>query len=164
MVAETIVYPVVQQAAGSRCTYCWQPGQSAMCADPYGEGLRRLCGRCDRSLRSGWVVDLTDEQLAEAWEWLARQYINERAGEETGVTEMHIDWALASLTPAWMPPQAGWERFQGLCEDLLRHQEAEAGDYDSASLEPDWRDAETYATHCRGLVDDAVRKLIGRRT
>jgi hypothetical protein len=160
--AGTALYPVVPQAVHSRCTHCWQPGPSAMCADPFGEGLRRLCGPCAATMRTGWAVELTIDQQAEAWEWLARQHINHRGGEDTGVTDEHIDWALAALTPAWMPPQVGWERFECLCEDLLRHAEADAGEYDPASLEPDWRDAEAYANHCLGLVDDAVNKLIGR--
>ena len=36
-------------------------------------------------------------------------------------------------------------------------------DVDYASLEPKWRDPKVYANHCRGLVDDAVHKLIGRK-
>lgn len=163
MSAATIVYPVHEQAADSRCSNCWQPGPSAMCADPFGEGLRRLCGRCAATIRTGWAVELTDEQATEAWEWLARQHINHRAGEDTGVIDVHVDWALAALTPAWMPPQMGWQRFEGLCEDLLELQAAENGDVDLNTLDPQWRNAETYVNHLAGLVDDAVHKLIGAR-
>jgi hypothetical protein len=134
-----------------------------MCRDPFGEGLRRLCGGCGRALRTGRAPELTDDQLTEAWPWLARHYINERAGLKTGVTEAHIDWALAALTPVWMPPQVGWERFEGLCEDLLTLQEAEGpcAVLDVATTGPD-HDPETYVNDLRGLVDDAVHKLIGR--
>jgi hypothetical protein len=134
-----------------------------MCADPFSDGLRRLCGRCDRALRHNLPVVLTDEQQAEAWEWLARQHINHRAGEDTGVTDAHVDWALAALAPAWMPPQVGWQRFEGLCEDLLTLQAAEdpSAVLDAAMTGPD-HDAETYTNQLRGLVDDAVHKLIGR--
>lgn len=161
--AAPVLDPVIYDSAGSRCTYCWQPGPSAMCADPYGDGLRRLCGPCAARLATGWAPELTDEQGTEAWIWLARQHINQRAGEPTGITDLHVDWALAALTPAWMPPQVGWERFEGLCEDLLTLQAAEDGDVDLYStLEPEWRDAEVLVNHLRGVVDDAVNKLIGR--
>lgn len=166
MSTDTTLYPTSMNTVDSRCNHCWQPGPSALCRDPLGDepSLTRLCSPCDRTLRAGRPVELTDEQLAEMWEWLAHQHINHKAGEATGVTDEHIDRALAAHTPAWMPPQAGWERFGALCDDLSTWHKAEAGDVDYASLEPEWRDAAAYAIHCRGLVDDAVAKLAGRRT
>lgn len=163
MTAE-LIYPVRAQTAESRCTHCWQPGPSALHADPFGEDLRRLCGPCGARLRTGYTADLTLVQLAGMWEWLAHQHINHLAGEDTGVTEAHIDRALAEHTPAGMPPQAGWARFEALMDDLAAFHRAEdpATVLDCAETGPD-HDGETYANDLRGLVDDAVHKLIGRR-
>lgn len=161
-----ILYPVLPEAASTRCTHCWQNRPDlAWTRDPLEDVLRRLCGRCAIAVTNGWPVNITDDELSEMWLWLACQHINHRAGCDTGITDEDIDRALAAHTPAWMPPQAGWQRFEELKHDLLEFQAAEdpATVLDSEVTGPD-HDAETYTNQLRGLVDDAVARLIGRRT
>lgn len=102
-----------------------------------------------------------------------RAYVYRLAGDWTRLAETAEAAAVRSINgenampSAYADPDLDIDEKHLLWTDLkdalLRHQAAEAGDYDPVSLEPDWRDPETYANHCRGLVDDAINQLIGRR-
>jgi hypothetical protein len=166
-----VIYPVLPQAVGSRCNHCWQPASDlATCEHPLDGDLRLLCIRCVHALRYGLPISPTEEQLAEMWEWLAHQHINHKAAidagkprQSTGVTEAHIDRALTAHTSQWMPPQTRWLLFRDLTRHLIEHQDAANCDVNYDELDPEWRHPEVYANRCRGLVEDAVNKLIGRK-
>jgi hypothetical protein len=159
-----VIDPVLPQAVHSRCTYCWQKDRRGinLTADATNEhAVRRLCTSCDRDLRAGRTPALTVEQRAQAWEWLAHQHINDRAGMETGVTDTVIDRALRDLAPH-LTPEQGWQTVEDLVEALLTIADAEdrCTILDSATIGPD-HDPETYINHWKGHRDDAVRKLTG---
>lgn len=165
-----VLYPVVPQSIFARCLYCYQPASDiAVCEDPRDGDLRRLCGRCYRALAAGQRITLTEAELTEAWTWLARQHINQKAAEndgapleETGVTDVVIDAALTDLA-LHLNPFSGRLALEDLEDALLRLQDAEdpATVLDREVTGPEF-DAETYVNHLRGCVDDAVHKLIGR--
>lgn len=169
--AGDVLYPVVPQSAYSRCTYCWQPKPDlAIGRDPGNpEILRRLCGSCHHALNTGRPADVSTEQVAEAWEWLAHQHINDRAVRDagtpamgTGVTDTVIDEALRDLAPH-LTPEQGRQAVEELEEMLLQRQDAQNGDVNYDELDPEWRDGEVYANRCCGLVDDSLAKLVGER-
>lgn len=159
-----ILYPQTYNSYFSRCTFCFQTRTDiSVCADPSDPAeLRRLCRRCDRALRSGVLPDLDTEDLIESWVWLARQHQNHRDGEETFVDDTVIDAALCNLTFGNASMYGRRLSFTDLKQALLDLQDAETGEVDYASLEPQWRNAGMYANRMRGLVDEAVHKLVGR--
>lgn len=90
------------------------------------------------------------DKLAEQAERVAIQAIN----------------GLAVLPSALADPSVDiiekFQRWDDLRDAICEWQAAMDGEVDLDTLEPQWRDAEVYTNHLRGLVDDAVHKLIGR--
>ncbi|MGI5223597.1 hypothetical protein [Actinoallomurus sp. CA-142502] len=166
-----ILYPVQPSRAPSRCWRCWQAlPDLATGEDPRDGQLRQLCRGCHSRLSAGLPVELTDAQLAEAWEWLAHQHINQRAAaqagrlaEGTGVTDAFIEDALNDLAPH-LTLEQGWHAVEELEAQLLAFQDAERGDVNYDQLDPEWRDGEAWANRCRALVEDALRPLVGGRS
>lgn len=158
MSAEPVIYPDTY-GGWPLCCACFQPQQDISHAlDPRTGTLSLLCGLCYRTLDAGQEVPLpAGEVLEQTWLRLARLHQNSEIGDET------VDFALAALTSQWMPPQTGWQRFTDLKDALLQLQAAEdpSAVLDCAMTGPD-HDPETYTNDMRGLVVEAVHKLIGR--
>jgi hypothetical protein len=157
--------PKARESFFSRCTHCFQPRDDIAIVtipDAFDRafwGQRRLCGRC-ACLADGKKPAIADAEMAEPWEWLARQYINHRNGCDTFVDGELVGYALRKH--ARMRYDRAWERFTDLMDAVMRLQAAEDPDtvLDCEVLGTE-HDAETYVNHCRGLVDDAVHKLTG---
>jgi hypothetical protein len=159
--------PKARESFFSRCTHCFQPRDDIAIVtipDHFDSAFwaqRRLCDRCS-CLVDDKTPDVPAEEMAEPWEWLARQHINHVAGLDTFVDSELIGKALRDHASR-LRFDYGWEVFEELMDAVMRLQAAEDPDtvLDCEVL-GDEHDAETYVNHCRGLVDDAVHKLTGR--
>jgi predicted Fe-S protein YdhL (DUF1289 family) len=156
MTAETILYPHTE-GGWPLCRGCYRHRDDvAHAIDPRTGTLDLLCGDCYRTLAAHSPLPLpAGDERRRIWAHLARLHQNREISDDLAAT------ALGVLAPHLLPVDA-WDAFEALKHELLELQAAEDGDVDLLTLEPEWRDAETYVNHLRGLVDDAVNKLTGR--
>jgi hypothetical protein len=156
MTAEPILYPHTE-GGWQCCRGCFKQSDSVSHAiDPRTGTLDLFCGDCYRTLAAGEQPPRpTDAALKRTWLRLARLHQNHE------IDDQDAGLALGTLATHLVPVDA-WDAFELLKHELLELQKAENGDVDLLTLEPEWQDAERYENRLRGLVDDAVHKLIGR--